>query len=362
MDPAFRTAYFDLLSDLTRLDAPSGHEQPVARRMLELLAPHADSVHADPMGNVYAHLRGRRDGPTVMIVPHSDEIGMLVRHVEPAGFLRVTRVGGVSEVWLPGTKVRVNGHLGVVGLKPGHFQTPDDRRRVLPLEELYVDVGARSADEVAAMGIRVGDPVVARSELEWFTNADRYCGKALDNRIGCALLVLLFRAMEGRDFAGTLLGLVAVQEEVGLRGAGVGAFRARADYGLAVDTIPCGGTPDVRPAESDTDIGRGPIIPLAGQSPTGRGFLIHPGVFGMLRDLAAAEGVPIQVGTFHGTSNDSAAIALAGGGMPAASVCIPRRYSHSPVETADVADAWHCHRLLEAVVRTNGPERRFGFV
>jgi len=357
----FDAEFVPLLAELTALDGLAGHEQPVVRRLAELLSPHADRLTVDHMGNLYATRTGRGPGPTVMIVPHCDEIGLVVRHVEPGGFLRVERVGGVSEAWLPGTRVRVAGHLGVVGVKAGHFQTEEDRRRVSSLDELYVDVGASGAEEVAALGIGVGSPVVPAAELAVFSGGRRVTGKALDNRIGCALLVMLFRHLAAPDLAGTLVGVVAVQEEVGLRGAQVSAFRVKPDYALAVDTIPCGGTPDVPVTASPAVIGRGPVIPLAAHSLVQR-FFIHPGVRAMLEGLAAAEGIPCQPAVFRGVSNDSAAIAQAGEGVPAGSVCIPRRYSHSPAETADLGDCYHAFRLLEAVVRTNGPDRRFDFL
>ncbi|MCD6518475.1 MAG: hypothetical protein J7M05_00925 [Anaerolineae bacterium] len=147
------------LEELTALDGVSGFEQEVVRYLQKAFAELADQVEVDAMGNLYAIRRGALEGPRLMISAHSDEIGGIVKSIDPEGFLRFDTLGGVLPAMLVGRRVRIRGHLGVIGVKSGHLQRPSERERVLPSDELYIDVGAQSAEQVAEMGIAVGDPV-----------------------------------------------------------------------------------------------------------------------------------------------------------------------------------------------------------
>src|SRR5699024_1000165 len=144
----------------------------------------------------------------VMVGAHSDEIGALVSTIEPSGFLRMEKLGGMSEALLIGRKVEVNGHFGVVGVKAGHHQTAEEKRTAPVMAELYIDVGASSAKEVQEMGIHVGDPVTYISGIDRFTNPDLICGKAIDNRSCCVMLVELFKNLQDRNFSGKIVGVV----------------------------------------------------------------------------------------------------------------------------------------------------------
>jgi endoglucanase len=340
-----------LLRDLTALHAPPGFEQPVVRYLRAAFAPYADEVQVDSFGNLYAIRHGAGGGPRLMISAHSDEIGGIVKSVLPGGFLKIDRLGGVLDSLALGRKVWVNGHLGVVGAKSGHLQSPAERTRVQPMDDLYVDVGVDSAEAVAALGISIGDPWVWLSELEQLSNPDRLVGKAIDNRIGCAVLLQLFRELHGVPLDGTLIGLVAVQEEVGLRGARVAAERAAPDYAVVVDTFMSGDTPDVSyHGEMPTRIGGGPVALLANT-----GHLAHRGVMQLLNEAAARAGVTLQPATVLGkSSTDAAAIHLAREGIPTGGLGICRRYSHAPVELFDLNDAVDSVRLLSELVRAMG--------
>jgi endoglucanase len=247
--------------------------------------------------------------------------------------------------------VWVNGHLGVVGVKSGHLQTAEERTKVLPLEALYVDVGASSAEDVAAMGIRIGDPWVWLSELEQMSNPDRLVGKAIDNRLSCAVVLQLFRESQGRDLGGTLIGLVATQEEVGLRGAKVAAEHTAPDYAVVIDTFMSGDTPDVSyHREMPVGIGRGPVLLLATT-----GHIGHQGVNQLMETAAQRAGVTLQRATVIGKANtDASAIHLARQGIPTSGLGLCRRYSHSPVETMDINDAVGAVKVLSEMAAQMG--------
>ena len=348
------------LKDLTKLHAPAGFEQPVVRYLRDAFAPLADAIEVDSFGNLYALKRGRADHPRLMVEAHSDEIGGVVKSILPDGFLKIDRLGGVLDALIVGRKVWVNGHLGVVGAKSGHLQSADERVKVQVMDAMYVDVGASSADEARAMGIELGDPWVWLSELETMTNTDRLVGKAIDNRISCAILLQLFRELRGAEIGGTLVGVVTVQEEVGLRGAKVAAEHAAPDYAVVVDTFMSGDTPDVNYyREMPTGIGRGPVMLLANS-----GHIMSAAMKTIMDDAARRAGVVYQRATVIGKSNtDAASVHLAREGIPTAGLGICRRYSHSPVETMDINDAVGAVRWLRALADSmDADSQRLGFI
>ena len=195
-----KEAIFALTAELAALDGPAGFEGPVVRRLVELLRPLADEITVDRFGNIIATRHGRDGaghGPSLMISAHSDEIGGVVRAFEPDGMVRFERLGGVVETTLIGRRVRINGLRGVVGVRAGHVQSADERLKSPPLRDLYIDLGTDSAAATRALGIAVGDPIAYESETVRLANPDRISGKAIDNRIACALLVRLFARLQG---------------------------------------------------------------------------------------------------------------------------------------------------------------------
>jgi endoglucanase len=341
----------ELLVQLTAIPGVSGFEAPVARFMADRLRGVADELTVDTMGNLFAVRHGGRPGPKVMIVAHSDEIGLIVKNIEKSGFIRFDKIGGMLDPLLIGRMVTIRGHLGIIGVKAGHLQTPKERTEVKPYTELFIDVGEESSEGVARLGIRVGDPVEQRSELTFFADSNRFAGKAVDDRLGCAVLAALFESLAGQEFSGTLVGAVTVQEEVGLRGAKVAAYRVNPDLGIALDTMPCGDTPDVNFArELPVGIGRGPVFQVMSGGTGGNGILVNPGVRRLLEETAQAAGVEYQVTTFTGGNTDASSMHLVRQGIPSGVITLPRRYSHSPVEMGDIRDATGAWRILRGLV------------
>lgn len=338
---------YHLFAELAAVDAPPGHEQPLARLVAQRARGAGAEVSADGVGNVFAVRRDPRPGPTLLVAAHLDEIGCLVKSVEPNGFLHLDKLGGVVDSLLPARVVRIGGRVtGVVGVKAGHYQSEQERLQARKVSELYVDVGARSAAAVAALGIRVGDPVVVQQPpFRLGGDPDLVGGKALDNRIGCAVLLQLL--LDGvAPAAGTFVAAFTVQEEVGLRGAGAAAYRWQPDLALALDTMPAGDTPDMSfHRDLNVALGAGPAIQVLSRT-----AILPPPVRDFLLDTAARAEVPVQLCSFTGGSNDASTMQWAPPGRPAGSICIPRRYSHSPAETCSLADAAGAYRLLAAVV------------
>lgn len=350
----------ELLRDLTGLVGVSGTEQEVVKYMKEKLLPYADEVKVDHNGNVIAIKKGTAPGPKLMVSSHSDEVGFCVKNILPNGFIMFDKIGGVSDQLLLGRKVWVTTRKlpGIIGIKAGHMQTPEESKRVKTTRECYIDMGASSRTEVENMGIKIGDPIVFQSDFMEMDNKDLISTKSVDNRIHCAILIELFKELQGVEFAGTLFGVVTVQEEVGLRGAMMVGSAIDPDYAIVLDTIPAGDTPDI-----DTEIslpvylGKGPACPVAdGVRGTMTFNYIHPKVREMIEEQAAKENISLQIITLIGDAytTDAASLGSTNKGIPVGIVSTPRRYSHSPVELVNLNDAEGVLKIVKRIVIENG--------
>ncbi len=217
---------------------------------------------------------------------------------------------------------------------------------------------------MAALGIRIGDPVAIVGELEEFSQPDRVALKAADDRTGCATLIIqLFRELAGRELGGTLYGVGTVLEEVGLRGAPMVAFRLRPDYAVALDGQPAADTPDASlTRDAAVALGRGPTILLAASTGNFRGSIAHPAVKAHLIAAAEAEGVDQLCTNIGGGSTDAASIHLVREGIPTGTVGVPRRYSYSANEVVDLNDMENGVRLLRRFVESMPEHRDLGIL
>ncbi|HEV2461752.1 MAG TPA: M20/M25/M40 family metallo-hydrolase [Ktedonobacterales bacterium] len=335
------------LAALTSLHGVSGYETNVIRWLRDRFAPYVDAVTIDPLGNLIATRAGPAEAPHLVVSAHADEIGLVVASVEPDGFLRLEDFTGVQPRLLEGRFVRVGaapGVSGVIGARSAHGLNRDEWGRGARLEELYLDLGVETAADVAALGVRVGDPVVVVSELQRLA-ATRVAGKGLDNRAGCVVLLHLLRRLHGRPLPCRLTALVTVQEEAGLRGAHVAYVRLHPDLALVVDTRPAGGTPDTRSQTSLPRVGQGVIVSCATS-----GYLVSRTVQDAMRAVAERQGIPYQWSVASGGSSDAAAAHLAASGVATMDLGVPRRYAHSAVELLDLRDLAAAITFAEAVV------------
>jgi putative aminopeptidase FrvX len=350
------------LGEYAAVDGVSGHEQAVVRRLASEFRASVDQVDVDNFGNLVATKNGPEGTPTLMIAAHSDEIGGVVKAIESSGMIRFERLGGVNESLLVGRAVRINGHRGVIGAKSGHLMTPEERRTVPRLRDLYIDLGFDRAEDVSALGIKVGDPIAYEAPMRELANPERISGKALDNRISCVILLELAERLAKSNLNCTVHWTVMVQEEVGFRGARMTTFRLNPTAAIVVDTMPAGGTPDVSATQDlAAEIGKGPVITLGSES--GSNGIIVPHVMrDLLTQAAATANVPYQLSLFYGSNSDAAAVHLVREGIPTGVVNLARRYSHSPVETLDINDCANATLLLEKAVQSFSPSTNLSFL
>jgi putative aminopeptidase FrvX len=330
-----------LLDKLLRCAAPSGHEGPAADVWREEASFAALST--DGLGSSIARI-GEGE-PLLAVVGHIDEIGLVVTHIDEKGFLWFSPIGGWDPQILVGQRVAVRGRdgivPGVVGRKPIHLLEPDQRKKVVELKGLHIDVGAADRDEAAEL-VRIGDPVTIAAEPAGLAG-DRLVSRAMDNRLGAYVaLEALRRCHERGSLSGSLAAVAAVQEEIGLYGARTSAFELRPDLAVAVDVTHATDAPGVDEKRLGSHpLGSGPAI--------GRGSTLSPKVFELLVETAEEAGIEHTIGASgRSTSTDADAIQISRSGIPTGLVSIPLRYMHSPVELVDLGDVEATVELIAA--------------
>jgi len=344
----------DRLAFLERLlsePGPSGFESRPARVWRAEAETFAERVWADVQGNSYAEVGGA-GRPRVMLAGHVDEIGLQITHIDDKGYLYVDGIGGWDPQVLVGQRVRVLGREGdlpgVIGKKPIHLLKPEDRKKVTEIQDVWVDLGASSLEEVKEMGVRVGDPLVVDAGFVRLAG-DRIASRAIDNRVGAYVVLEALRllAEDPSPHAGAV-AVATVQEEIGYSGGGArtSAFALEPDVAIVVDVTFATDVPDVNKKEvGDHAIGGGPVL--------SRGSSTHPLVVDRLVAAAEAEGIPFTFQAAPRASRtDADGIFLVRAGVPTGLVSIPNRYMHSPNELVSTDDLLRAARLLAAFVRS----------
>lgn len=346
-----------LIEELTSIPALSGHEDRMIARMRAAFETYADEVRVDKIGNVIATIHGEQDEPALLLYAHMDELGLVVRKIEEDGFLRFERVGGIPEKSLLGTWVEVHTDVGerVVGLvgTTSHHVTPPDRKFVVPSRlDMYIDVGCRSAEEVRRMGIQVGDAVTYRHSFARL-GEDGLASKSLDNRVGCALLIQTLAALAEERPRSKVYLAATVQEEFNVRGVWPVVLATRPDAAICFDVTIATDTPDTSHL-ADMRMGHGPAVGLLefhGRGTLG-GLISNPILRRYVERVAAEEDIALQREVLIGIITDASfSQLLTEEGVPTASVSVPVRYTHAPVEFCSLRDVEEARRLLIAVAR-----------
>ena len=331
----------DILGTLQALNAchgPSGDEGDIADTLERLAAPYADKCKRDTLGNLIVRRKGK--GPKVMFSAHMDSIGMIVTHIDDKGFLRFGRLGGLAPHEILSAPVRFrNGTRGLVAL--------DNKveAKEMKLDDLYLDIGAGSREEAESL-VQVGDTAVF--DTPCFASGKRVAGPYLDNRISCvALLLALERLGESPN---DLYFVFSVQEELGLRGARTAAYGINPDYGVAVD-VTCPDDELGADHSGSTALGAGAAIKVMDHS-----VICHPQVVARLEALAKLGQIPFQRDVIRAGGTDAGAIHQTRSGVLTGGISVPCRYTHMPMELADLRDVEACAALVAAFAQDELPK------
>ena len=336
----------DLLRRLTLAAGAPGAEDEVRSIMREAIDDVGEISH-DRLGSILCEKQGSAPSPRISLDGHLDEVGFMVQSVSEEGRINFVPLGGWWAHVLLGQRVDIvteDGKVpGVIGCKPPHFLTKAERNRVLDLESMYIDVGATSRDEVGELGVHLGDTVVPHTTFEELASKDILSGKAFDNRVGIGLLCETLLGLGDIDHPNTVIGVGAVQEEVGCRGAGTASEIARPDVGVILEGTPADDIPGVR--ERQAVLGKGPQIRLYDPTAISNRRLVR-----FVEQVAKDTDIDVQLAVRRSGGTDAKSVHLHGRGVPTVVIGVPARYIHSHVSLVHWRDYLSTRDLLREVL------------
>jgi putative aminopeptidase FrvX len=341
-----------LQKELSDLIGVSGYEEDVSNFILNKIEIEglADKAWKDPLGNILAIRNGTEKKNRILFDAHMDEIGFMVSHIDQRGFIRFVPVGGWDTRILLGQSVVIKAdsgkiYHGIIGSKPPHLTTISERKKNVDIDEMYIDIGMNSKEEVNKTLVDVGSVGTLLSPFMEFPN-NMVRGKAFDDRTGCNVLLHLMMQLQNNDKIGdTILFNFAVQEEFGRIGTVTGAFKLDPTMAIAVENTTAADVPDIKPAKIPAYIGKGPAITVADKS-----IICSPYVNKRLIDNAKLEKIPFQIKKPMYGLTDAGKIQVTREGVPSTVVSVPCRYIHSPTSLLKLEDISNTIRLLESFI------------
>ena len=338
-----------LLQTLSEAPGPSGYEEPIRKIMVQRMTPLADHLSYDGLGSIIA-TQGS-SGPRLMIDAHMDELGGLVRRVTPDGFLSIQTLGYWLDEALVGQRWIILGSKGPVHatsiIRDAHLISPEEQGKLLDNHDnFFLDPGARNPDEVRALGVSVGDPIVPDSAFTVLNGTQNYMGKAFDDRIGCAIVIDVMNRLARAAHPNQLFYAITVQEETLLSGARASAELIKPEVAIVLEGGVTNDVPGTRSDLSQETLGGGPAVFL--YNPTempSRKFLA------LARQTAAEKSIPLQEEVVVGYGDDSSEIQKSNGGVPTITLTVPIRYTHAHNGIMNRSDYDRAVQLLLALIQ-----------
>lgn len=341
-----------LLIDVTQARGIAGNEQEVRDVFRDYTKEYVTDYITDGLGSIYASLPSKAaDAPTLLAGAHLDEVGFMVKQITKEGFIKFVPIGGWWSQVVLAQQVEITTrdgkvYHGVTGSKPPHVLTAEARKTPIKMEDIFIDIGATSDEQVKEWGIRPGDMITPYIKTRRMNPDSPFLlGKAWDNRIGLAVAIELIKIFHQKDTASHLFLGANVQEEVGLRGAKTAAHLIKPDIAIALDTGAAGDTPGMTPEEADSDLGKGPQIMVYDASMIG-----HRGLREFIVDLCEEHDIPYQLSFMPGGGTDAGAFHQANGGIPSIAITVPVRYLHTHTSVIHEDDFKNTVRLMGKVI------------
>jgi len=340
-----------MFQELTEAPGVSGYESEI-RKVIRKYAEPFSTIEYDNLGSIVCKKVGTSETPKIMIPGHIDEIGFMVTNITAEGFLKFIPLGGWWDQVMLAQKVVVKTAkgdvVGLVGSKPPHILTPEERKKVVEKKDMFIDVGAADAEEASkSFGIRPGDPIIPISPFEPMKNEKLLMAKAWDDRVGAALFIDVLKELKTIDHPNTVFGVGTVQEEVGLRGAQTSAAVVEPDVCITLEVAIAGDMPGMKKDEPPTEkLGKGPVILLADAT-------MIPNT--QLRDLivqtAEENNIPYQFSAMMGGGTDGGKVHMFAKGVPSVVLGVPTRYIHSHTGILHYDDYMHTKNLLVELMK-----------
>lgn len=331
-----------MLKILTELDGVSGNEKEVSDFIISQVAKLSDETIVDTMGNLICFKKGKLNtGKKIAVFAHMDEVGLIVKEITDDGYLKFDHVGGIDDRILLTQKVKIGRKKieGVIGVKAVHLQSSDERKKVIRNEQMYIDIGASSKAE-AEKYVSKGDYISFKSEYVRLYNR-RFKAKAIDDRIGCEILMELMKDRYDSD----VYFCFTVQEEVGLRGAKVLSRRIEPNIAFVLEATTASDTAYTPEHLYGTVLGNGPVLTMMD-----RGAYADKELSTFVANIANERGIKFQYKLTSNGGNDSRAIQTESSGCKVCSISLPCRYIHSPNSVADGSDCDNMKKLIRAVL------------
>jgi len=331
-----------VLKELSELFGVSGNEIEVRNFLKNTLKNYVDNTEVDSIGNLIMFKKGINSSKKIMFIAHMDEVGLMVTKIDKNGFIKFSVIGGIQLELLPGQNVIVCGTEkipGVIGVKPIHLQKSDSPDIPVKKESLYIDVGAKSNDELAGK-INIGDTVCFKTEYSKFGNLIK--GKAFDDRAGCSVIADLITKNLVPDF--DTYFVFCVQEEVGLRGSRVATYKIQPDLVFVLEGTPASDIPSIDKQRWTTSLNKGPVITFMHN-----GLVIQKKVIEFIENVANNNNIQFQYKEKVAGGTDALAIAKTASGCYVGIISVPVRYIHSPVSVFSLEDYDKVVELTELI-------------
>jgi len=335
----------EILKSLTLTNGAPGFEKPVARKVEELLDG-IGTISYDKLGSIIVEKNGGFDNPRIMLAAHMDEVAFMVKGITEAGLIKFVALGGWWPHVLPAQKVVVQGNkgpiTGVIGALPPHYLSPADREKVMPIKNMVIDIGAFDAKNVQELGIEVGQPILPFGEWTEMANPEIICTKALDDRVGVALMVQIMKNL--KKHPNTVIAAGTAQEEVGVRGAKTAVNLVNPDVAIILEGPPADDFPGTAEFVQGA-MRKGPQI--RAYDPTA---IANPGLFNFIKTRATALKIPFQVTVRDSGGTDAAVIHVHSHGVPSIVIGVPVRYAHTHIGLMSMKDFEHTTQLVVDII------------
>ena len=346
----------ELLKSLTDVNGIAGHEKNVKSLMKDYLTPVSDDIVEDNLGGIFGKKRAQNGSKSLMISGHLDEIGFIVTQIDKDGYIYFTPIGGWWNQVMLSQKVTItteNGKeiRGIIGSKPPHALSQEERKKPVEIKHMYIDIGAASKEEAEAAGVELGNMITPYSEFETLANEKYLTAKAFDNRYGCALAIDVLNRLKDENIDINLYAGATVQEEVGLRGAKVAANLIKPDLAIAVDVGVAFDVPGMTNEKNEGKLGDGPLVIMMDAT-----SIAHDGFRKHIKSVAQAHNIPVQWATTPGGGTDAGSIHVANEGIPTITIGVALRYMHSNVSVLNTDDYENSVRLITEIVRSLNDE------
>lgn len=337
-----------MLEELSTVIGVPGYESEV-REVIKKYLPKKAEIVEDRLGSIVCKIEGKNTKPKIMFPAHMDEIGFMVRYITNEGFIKFLPLGGWFDQVLLSQRVIIktkNGKVyGLIGSKPPHLIPQEERDKLIKKKDMFIDIGAKSKDEVLEMGVNLGDPIVPDSCFMKFNKENLLLGKAWDDRVGIALFLDLMNEIQDSEHPNTVFGVGTVQEEVGLRGATTSVRLVNPDICIVLEVAIAGDTPNVKEEECQVKLGKGPALLIYDAR-----MIPNLKLRDLFIEIAKEEGIPLQIDALEGGATDGGVIHIHDIGVPTVVLGVPTRYIHSHQGFFDLNDYLNTLKLIKSFV------------